>query len=58
MDDLKEMTGYGKLKEEALDRILWRTRFVVRHYYYYYYYYLVSPQACALSICILRGPTE
>jgi len=27
LDNLKEMTGYWKLKEEALDRTLWRTRF-------------------------------
>jgi hypothetical protein len=27
LDDLKEMTGYWKLKEEVLDRTLWRTRF-------------------------------
>jgi hypothetical protein len=27
LDDLKENTGYCKLKEEALDRTLWRTRF-------------------------------
>jgi hypothetical protein len=27
LDDLKEKTGYCKLKEEALDRFLWRTRF-------------------------------
>jgi hypothetical protein len=27
LDDLKETRGYWKLKEEALDRILWRTRF-------------------------------
>jgi hypothetical protein len=27
LDDLKEMTGYRKLKEKALDRILWRTLF-------------------------------
>jgi hypothetical protein len=27
MDDLKEKRGYWKLKEEALDRTLWRTRF-------------------------------
>jgi hypothetical protein len=26
-DDLKENTEYWKLKEEALDRTLWRTRF-------------------------------
>jgi hypothetical protein len=38
LDDLKEKTGYWKLKEEALDRTLWRTRLgrgyrpVVRHY--------------------------
>jgi hypothetical protein len=38
LDDLKEKGGYWKLKEEALCRILWRTRFgrgygpVVRHY--------------------------
>jgi hypothetical protein len=25
--DYKEMSGYWKLKEEALDRTLWRTRF-------------------------------
>jgi hypothetical protein len=37
LDDLKEMRGYWMLKEEALDRSLWRTRFgrdygpVVRH---------------------------
>ena len=37
MDDLKETRKYWKLKEEALDRTLWRTRFgrgcgpVVRH---------------------------
>jgi len=27
LDDLKENTGYWELKEEALDRTLWRTRF-------------------------------
>jgi len=27
LDDLKEIWGYRKLKEEALDRTLWRTRF-------------------------------
>jgi hypothetical protein len=38
LDDLKEKRRYWKLKEEALDRILWRNRFgrgygpVVRHY--------------------------
>ena len=25
LDDLKEKTGYWKLKEEALDRTVWRT---------------------------------
>jgi len=38
LDDLKEKRGYGKLKGQALDRTLWRTRPergygpVVRHY--------------------------
>ena len=27
LDDLKENTGYWKLKEEAVDRCFWRTRF-------------------------------
>jgi hypothetical protein len=27
LDDLKEKKRYWKLKEEALDRTLWRTRF-------------------------------
>jgi hypothetical protein len=27
LDDLKETTGYWKLKEEEIDLILWRTRF-------------------------------
>jgi hypothetical protein len=27
MDDLKEKRQYWQLKEEALDRTLWRTRF-------------------------------
>jgi hypothetical protein len=27
LDDLKENTGYCQLKEEALDRTLWRTDF-------------------------------
>jgi hypothetical protein len=27
LNDLKGTTGYWKLKEEALDRALWRTRF-------------------------------
>jgi hypothetical protein len=27
LDDLKEMTGYTHLKEEALDRTIWRARF-------------------------------
>jgi hypothetical protein len=27
VDDLKEKRRYWKLKEEALDRALWRTRF-------------------------------
>jgi hypothetical protein len=26
LDDFKEITGYWKLEEEALDRIVWRTR--------------------------------
>jgi hypothetical protein len=28
LDDLKEKRRYWKLKEEALDRTVWRTRFV------------------------------
>jgi hypothetical protein len=31
LDDLKEKRGYWKLKEEALDRALWRTRFGRRY---------------------------
>ena len=27
LDDLKERRGYSRLKEEALDRIMWRARF-------------------------------
>ena len=27
LDDLKERRGYWKMKEEALDRTVWRTRF-------------------------------
>jgi hypothetical protein len=27
LDSLKEMRGYRKLKEEAIDRTLWRTSF-------------------------------
>jgi hypothetical protein len=27
MDDLKERRGYSHLKEEALDRTMWRVRF-------------------------------
>jgi len=27
LDDLKERRGYSRLKEEALDRTMWRTRF-------------------------------
>jgi len=27
LDDLKERRGYSQLKEEALDRTMWRTRF-------------------------------
>jgi len=27
LDDLKEMRGYSQLKEEALDRTMWRARF-------------------------------
>jgi hypothetical protein len=27
LDDLKERRGYSHLKEEALDRTVWRTRF-------------------------------
>ena len=27
LDDLKEMRGYSHLKEEALDRSVWRARF-------------------------------
>jgi hypothetical protein len=27
LDDLKEMRGYSLLKEEALDRTMWRARF-------------------------------
>jgi hypothetical protein len=27
LDDLKERRGYSDLKEEALDRIMWRNRF-------------------------------
>jgi hypothetical protein len=38
LDDLKERRGYSHLKEEALDRTIWRAHFgrgfgpVVRHY--------------------------
>jgi hypothetical protein len=51
LDDLKERRVYWKLKEEALDRFLGRTRFgrgqgpVVRLRCCYYYYYY-----CAVSI--------
>jgi hypothetical protein len=31
LDELKETRGYWKLKEEALDRTLWRTRFGRRY---------------------------
>ena len=37
LDDLKDRRGYSHLKEEALDRIIWKNRFrgvfgpVVRH---------------------------
>jgi hypothetical protein len=27
LDDIKEMKGYWKLKEETLDRTLWKIRF-------------------------------
>jgi hypothetical protein len=27
LDDLKERKGYSHLKEEALDRLIWRARF-------------------------------
>jgi hypothetical protein len=27
LDDLKERRGYSHLKEEAVDRIMWRNRF-------------------------------
>ena len=27
LDDLKDRTGYSHLKEEALDRTMWRNRF-------------------------------
>jgi hypothetical protein len=27
LDDLKERSGYSHLKEEALDRTMWRARF-------------------------------
>jgi hypothetical protein len=27
LDDLKDRTGYSHLKEEALDRTVWRNRF-------------------------------
>jgi len=27
LDDLQEKRGYCKLKEETLDRIIWRTKF-------------------------------
>jgi len=27
LDDLKERSGYSQLKEEALDRTMWRARF-------------------------------
>jgi hypothetical protein len=27
LDDLKERTGYSHLKEETLDRTMWRARF-------------------------------
>jgi hypothetical protein len=31
LDDLKETRGYWKMKEEALGRTLWRTRFGIRY---------------------------
>jgi len=27
LDDFKDRRGYSRLKEEALDRIMWRNRF-------------------------------
>ena len=41
LDDVKERRGYSHLKEEALDRITWRSRFgrgfgpVIRQLYIY-----------------------
>jgi len=34
LDDLKEKRGYWKLIKEALDRTLWRTRCVLRHFFF------------------------
>ena len=34
LDDLKEKGGYWKLIKEALDRTLWRTRCVLRHFFF------------------------
>jgi len=33
LEDLKEKRGYWKLREEALDRTLWRTRLFKRLWY-------------------------
>jgi len=46
LDDLKERKGYSHLKEEALDRTMWRARFgpVVRHY---------QMKDCAIPIVVL-----
>ena len=47
LGDLKEEIGQWKLKEEALDRALWRIRFrrgcghVVRQIYIYIYIYFI-----------------
>jgi hypothetical protein len=63
LDDLKERRGYFRLKEEALNRAMWRARFergfgpVVRqttkcmNELYYYYYYLHSFTSFTVNIC-------
>jgi hypothetical protein len=43
-DDLKEKRGYWKLKEEALDRTLWRIRFIRG-------YGPVVTTGCGMNVC-------
>jgi len=73
LDDVKKMRGYSRLKEEALDRTMWRNRYgggfepVVRQNtewinkrssYIWYHHYCVAIVKCRAQVCYQLGQRQ